>query len=53
MVEIALKLREVNKSKLEEIIRNYDNKMILANAFKTILQRLSEAAEKGVIIEIP
>jgi len=53
MVEIALKLREAEKSKLEDIVRGYDNKKVLAEAFKTIMIRLREAADKGVIIEIP
>ncbi len=53
MVEIALNLVKSERSKLEDIVRSYDNKKILAEAFKTIMARLSEAAEKGIIIEIP
>jgi 4-phosphopantoate--beta-alanine ligase len=53
MIEIALKLGGAERSKLEEIVKNYDNRKVLAEAFKTIMMRLSEAAEKGVIIEIP
>jgi phosphopantothenate synthetase len=34
-------------------VKNYDNRKVLAEAFKTIMMRLSEATEKGVIIEIP
>jgi 4-phosphopantoate--beta-alanine ligase len=53
MIEIALKLGGAERSKLEEIVKNYDNRKVLAEAFKTIMMRLSEATEKGVIIEIP
>jgi 4-phosphopantoate--beta-alanine ligase len=53
MVEIASKLKEADRGRLEEIVKNYDNRRVLAEAFKTMMMRLSEAAEKGIIIEVP
>ncbi len=50
MENIAKELKG-NHDMLKQIILKYDNKAILSKAFKTIMERLEEAAAKGVIIE--
>ncbi len=44
------RLRSLDKSNLKQIISSYDNKKVLARAFKAIMERLKEAAEKGSLI---
>ncbi|MFN4046710.1 MAG: phosphopantothenate/pantothenate synthetase [Acidilobaceae archaeon] len=51
MVNTAKELKGNNET-LKQLILKYDNKAILSKAFKTIMERLGEAAAKGVIIEI-
>ena len=51
-VALARELRDLPRERLEAIVRGYDNRDILRQAFKAMLQRLSEAASKGVIIEL-
>ena len=52
MVEIAQSLSGRPKEELSEILRRYDNADVLKRAFKKMLERLSEASSKGVIIDL-
>jgi len=49
-IEIAKELKNLERDKLEDIVKNYDNRRILSEAFETILQRLEDAKRKGLII---
>lgn len=51
MVEIARRLRNATRGELEGIVKGYSNREILSKAFKVILERLAEAASKGLILE--
>ncbi|MCE4611544.1 MAG: phosphopantothenate/pantothenate synthetase [Desulfurococcales archaeon] len=44
------KLKDVEKSELKAIIETYDNRKVLAKAFKAIMEKLGEAASKGVLL---
>ncbi|MEM0340282.1 MAG: 4-phosphopantoate--beta-alanine ligase [Acidilobaceae archaeon] len=52
MTTIARELKEKSREELEVMVHNYDNKRTLSQAFKTILDRLQHAVEKGTIIEL-
>ncbi len=52
LVETAEKLKQEDKSKLESILSNFDNKKNLGEAMNLISQRLSELADKGTFISI-
>jgi 4-phosphopantoate--beta-alanine ligase len=43
------KLKGAPRRELEEIVRSYDNRRVLSEAFKAILERLRAAAERGVL----
>lgn len=50
-LRMAERLASVPRGELKEILESYDNRKVLASAFKAILNRLMDAAERGVIIE--
>jgi 4-phosphopantoate--beta-alanine ligase len=50
-VEIARRLKTRPKSELEAIVKSYDNREVLKEAFKALLDRLSDASSKGVLLE--
>lgn len=50
-VKVARAFEGKPRTVLEEIVRRYDNREVLKEAFKTLLNRLSEASSKGVILE--
>ncbi len=52
MVEEALKLKNKPQETLREIIERYDNKRILGEMMKIIMDRLKELSQKGVFLEI-
>lgn len=52
MVAMARELKNKPREELEEIVRRYDNKKTLSQAFKAILERLEEAVKKGRLIEV-
>jgi 4-phosphopantoate--beta-alanine ligase len=49
MARIAGELRRLPRGDIERILEGYDNARILKAAFATMLERLSYAAEKGVL----
>ncbi len=50
-VRLAAEMRGWSRGRLEEVIQSYDNRAVLSEAFKAMLERLSHAASKGVILE--
>ncbi len=52
-LEIAKDLAGAERRILEDIVKNYDNRKVLSKAFETMMQRLKEASERGVIINFP
>lgn len=50
-LRVADRLLGAPREELRGILESYDNRRVLASAFKAILERLSHAAERGVIIE--
>lgn len=44
------RLKGLDRRELEEVAASYDNRKVLAKAFKAIMERLSEAASKGVLL---
>lgn len=52
IVEEAKKLRNKLREELEEILRRYDNRRIIGEMIKIIMDRLRELSEKGVFVEL-
>ncbi|MEM1873747.1 MAG: 4-phosphopantoate--beta-alanine ligase [Acidilobaceae archaeon] len=52
MVNIARELKNRDREELKAIVNSYDNRQVLSRAFKAILERLREAVEKGVVLEL-
>jgi len=52
LVKTAQKLKKENKSKLEGILADFNNRKNLGEAMKLINQRLSELAQKGTFVSI-
>jgi 4-phosphopantoate--beta-alanine ligase len=50
-LRVAERLSGAQPDELKAILDSYDNRVVLASAFQAILERLSDAAERGVIIE--
>jgi len=50
-VKVARELKGKPRAELEGILGSYDNREVLKEAFKALLNRLSEASSKGVILE--
>lgn len=50
-LKMAERLLNTPRSELKEILESYDNRKVLASAFKAILDRLTDAANRGVVIE--
>lgn len=51
MVRLTSELRVLPRSRLEEIVRGYDNSRVLSAALKWIVERLSKLAEGGVTLD--
>ena len=52
MVKEALKLKKEPPQVLREIIERYDNRKVLGEMIKIIMDRLKELSQKGVFLEI-
>ncbi len=52
MVKEALKLKKESPQVLREIIERYDNRKVLGEMIKIIMNRLRELSQKGVFLEI-
>ncbi len=50
-LEEADRLRGAPREELEAVLASYDNRRVLSQAFKAILDRLSDAAARGLILE--
>jgi len=51
-VETAKRFAGMDRGELREIVDSYDNRIVLSEAFKALLERLSLAAAKGTILEV-
>ncbi len=49
MIRLAEELRDKPRDELEEILESYDNSKVLRGSFRALLERLSIAAERGVL----
>ncbi len=49
MVELAGELGSAGRDRLDRIVESYDNAEVLRSAFRTLLDRLSAAAGKGIL----
>ncbi len=49
-IEVAKEFKKLERDELENIVKNYDNRRVLSEAFKTILQRLEDAKRRGLLI---
>lgn len=50
MIKFSYELSKMNKCELLKLTENYDNKIILSNAFNRMFENLKYAYEKGILI---
>ncbi len=52
MIGIARELKSKSRDELRAIVNSYSNRQTLTRAFKAMLERLSEASSRGIIIDL-
>jgi 4-phosphopantoate--beta-alanine ligase len=52
-IDVARELKGLDREELLSIVSGYDNRKVLAEAFKAMLLRLREASERGFILDLP